>query len=114
MNKNDEILERIQKELLDEEETISLDDILEDEELNALLNEKPVPAFEDPEQICEPEGEMQYNNYANGYGESEQEEEDQEEQEKKRDKVLIGLMITASVLCLGILGILIYWLAVLL
>ena len=33
-----------------------------------------------------------------------------QEPEKKEDKLLIGLMITASCLCLGIIGVLIYWL----
>lgn len=109
MDERNEELERIQKELLAEEDTVSLEDILEDEELNALLNEKPEPAFDDPEQITEPEGEMPYNNFANGYGEPAR----QEQQAAQRDKVLMGLMIAASALSLGIIGILIYWLTVL-
>ena len=112
MDERNEELERIQKELLAQEDMptvkgVSVDDILADEELNALLNEKKEPAFEDPEQICEPEGEMQYNNFANDYG---KEPADAAERQKKLDKIHIGLMIAACVLCLGIIGILIYWL----
>ena len=110
MNERNSELERIQRGLLAEEDTVSLDDILADEELNALLEGKAEPAFEDPERINAPQGEMQYNNYANGYGEGAQPEE---ASDQKRDKVIIGLMITASALSLGIIGILVYWLQLL-
>ena len=70
MDERMEELERIQKELLAEEEAaeLSVDEILADQELNALLDDKNEPAFDDPDEIRAPEGEMQYNNYANDYG----------------------------------------------
>lgn len=104
-------LERIQRGLLsEEEESLSLDDILADEELNALLQERTEPAFDDPEKIHDPKEPMVYNNYANDYGTPPAEDR----RKKKNDRVIVGLMITASVLCVGIIGILGYWLNVLL
>ena len=44
------------------------------------------------------------------YGEAEPAEDEDLETKKRDDKILVGLMITASVLCLGILGVLGYWL----
>lgn len=98
-------LERLQKELLAEEP-----DILDDKVLEELLKE-PEPAFDDPDEIHDSQEPMAYRNYSNDYGRDAQEEAPAAEQ-KKEDKVLIGLMITASVLCVGILGVLTYWLAV--
>ncbi len=119
-------LERIQKLLLGEEDepiedmlepeaqeeiTEDAENILSDEELNALLYEETTPAFEDPEKIHDPAGEMIYNNFANDYG-----NEDlvaAQEAQEKNDKIVIGLMLTACGLCLGIIGVLIYWLTIL-
>ena len=90
---------------------LSVDDILQDEELNALLSDVPEPAFEDPDQTRAADGDVPYNNFANDYG---KEEQDAEAAEKaKNDKVSIGLMLGACGLCLGIIGILIYWICVL-
>ena len=88
-------LERIEQELLADEE----------------ITEIPEPALDDP---AEP---MAYSNYANDYGEELQEFAETGGQEslrkkKKNDRIIIGLMITACLLCLGILGVLIYWLEV--
>lgn len=114
-------LERIQQLLLaEEDEPVQIEEaeipqgsenILTDEELNALLFEGNEPAFDDPEKINDPDGEMVYNNFANDYG-----NEDllaQEEDQQKNDKITIGLMLAACVLCLGIIGYLIYWLTIL-
>ncbi len=87
------------------------DDILSDEKLNALLYGQPTPAFEDPNQIHTPENGMVYHNYANDYGNDEAELQKLQEND---DKVLIGLMLAACGLCLGIIGVLGYWLAVIL
>lgn len=87
------------------------ENILSDEELNALLYEETAPAFEDPEKINDPDGEMVYNNFANDYG-----NEDliaAQEAKAKNDKIVIGLMLVACALCLGIIGVLIYWLKLL-
>lgn len=100
-------LERIQKELL-KEDTVSLDELLADEELNALLSEPE-------EQIPEKAEQLVYHNFANGYGScGEKAEEDARmgRKKKKDDRVILGLMITASALCLGIIGVLAYWLTV--
>ena len=51
---------------------------------------------------------MVYRNFSNDYGKDQQEEADVEQ--KKKDKTVIGLMIAACALCLGIMGILLYWL----
>lgn len=109
-------LERIQNELLAEESVSAeediIGDILSDEELNALLYEETEPAFDNPETIHDPDGEMVYNNFANDYGN--EDIQIREETKKKEDKVIIGLMIGACALCLGIIGLLGYWMAVIL
>ena len=88
-------LERIEQELLAEEE----------------IGENPELALDDPE---EP---VAYSNDSNDYSEELQEFAETGGQEnlrekKKNDRVIMGLMITACFLCLGILGVLIYWLEV--
>ena len=104
-----EELERLEKELLEQEP--EQEELLDDELLRTVFAE---PAFEDMDQIHEPEEPMVYCNFSNGYGrdleQSEEYEEEQPEQ-SKADKVNIGLMIAASVLCLGIIGVMIFWLA---
>lgn len=102
-------LERIQNELLAEE--LSLDELLADEELNELLAEpayEPGPAFDDPDRIHEPKEPLIYRNYAT------QEQQAAATIRKKNDHTVIGLLITACCLCLGIIGLLGYWLTVLL
>ena len=101
-------LERIERELLAEEVAAA-----EEEMLDALLE----PAFDDPEKIHEPEDPMVYCNYSNDYGKdlkefAENGGKETMRKKKKNDKAIIGLMITACALCLGILGVLIYWLEV--
>jgi len=106
-------LERIEQELLLTEEAYDQD--AEEDIIQVLLAEQDGPAFDDPEKIHDPEEPMVYRNFSNDYG---NEPKDQEEKPRKsgkskkrhRDRVLAGLMVTASVLCLGILGILVYWL----
>ena len=97
-------LERIERELLAEEERELPDDM-------------DGPAFDDPEKIYDPKEPMVYCNYSNDYGKdlknfAENGGEEDMSKKNKKDKTIIGLMVTASVLCLGILGILIYWLEV--
>ncbi len=105
-------LERLEQELLVEEKSDidkEVDEILLDEEL--LREVKPAdaePAFDDPEKIHEPVEPMVYRNFSNDYGKDQQ--GDTENEQKKKDKVVIGLMIAVSALCLGIMGILLYWL----
>ena len=75
------------------------------------------------EELAEPAGvqlpgvKEAYSNYVNEYGEDLEalaQTGETEPKKKGNDKLLIGLMITASLLCAGIIGILVYWLRVLL
>ena len=105
-------LERLEQELLEEEKTDidkAVEEILLDEDLlREVMSADAEPAFEDPDKIHEPAEPMVYCNYSNDYGKDQQ--EDTQQEQKKKDKTIIGLMITASALCLGIMGILLYWL----
>ena len=109
-------LERLEKELLTEDELpvpFTDDDVfLHDDILREILSEDKKPAFPDPDKIYEPEEPMEYHNYSNDYGQESLKEARLMKKQKKNEKVIIGLMITASVLCLGIIGMLIYWLEV--
>lgn len=112
-----EELERIEKELLAQEDFPSFDhSALTDnkDELDAILQEFSVPAFDDPMDIHDPEGPMVYRNYNNDYGGDLQEFSDtaKNEPKKKTDKVVVGLMIAVCCLCLGIISVLAYWLNV--
>ena len=73
------------------------------------------PAFDDPQIIHEPDEPMIYWNFSNGYGRDLPQQQEVEAEEpasiSKSDKIDIGLMLAASGLCLGIIAILIYWLA---
>lgn len=115
-----EELERLEKELLaameghDEEqvefETVDEEpDILADDLIREVLAE---PAFEDTDRIHEPEEPLVYCNYSNDYGRELEEfaENGGKTDKKKADKVDMALMITASALCLGIIGVMAYWL----
>ena len=109
-NTNSE-LERIQNELFAEED-ISLDELLADSEIHDLLREAIEPAFDDPDEIHDPREPLIYQNFANDYGA--QELEAAAELQRRDDWIITILMIIASTLSLGILGILVYWLTVLL
>ena len=97
-------LERIEKELLEQEPV----DILQDEVILSVMAE---PAFEDDVTIHAPSGPMLYRNFSNDYGrELEEEVPVKEPQRPRKDRVDTVLMFTASALCLGIIGVLTYWL----
>ena len=114
-------LERIQKELLAEEEVmnqllaeepeeeVSLEELLKDEELTELLKTDAEPAFDDPVKIHEPKKPLVYQNFANDYGAKEKAAA--EEIRRRDQKTVMILMIVASALCLGIIGILGYWIS---
>ena len=113
-------LERIEQELLGEllrEET--------DAEETPEKEEQPIPAFEDPDRIMDPKEPLVYCNFSNDYGKELEEALKEEQPEpapepphlqpaavkaKKDEKIIIGLMLAVSVLCVGILGVFIYWL----
>lgn len=115
-----EELERLEKELLaameehgeEQEEFEIIDDetdLLADELIREVLAE---PAFEDPERIHDSEEPLVYCNYSNDYGRDLKEfaENGGKTKKNKTDRVDMALMITASALCLGIIGVLAYWL----
>lgn len=129
---NNEELERIQKELLAEEQLMkellaqvepdepeapeqpaeeedSLEEILKDEELTELLRAGAEPAFDDPTKIREPKEPMVFENFANDYGAKRRAAA--EEIRKKDQRTVMTLMIVACGLCLGIIGILGYWMS---
>ena len=106
MEERNEELERIEQGLL-EEETQELDKLLKD------FLEEPMPAFEDPDKTEISDEAVVYCNYSNDYGKDQQtSEEDEAVQRKKKrdDRTITGLMITAAILSLGIVGVLVYWL----
>ena len=105
-------LERLERELLEQEEAEQTADELLDDIKSMLQDEVAAePAFDDPQTIHDPKEPMVYCNYSNDYGRDLQEFADSGEvPEKKTDKVTMGLLITACGLTAGIIGILIYWL----
>lgn len=112
------ILEEMEQELLREEPESKPEgepDILEDTLVRSVLADAQ-PAFEDPDAIHEPKEPLVYCNYSNDYGRDLKDfaETGGKTQDKKEDKILTWLMFAASGLCLGIVGLLIYWLTILL
>lgn len=103
-----EELERIEKELLAQESRD--EDILVDELIREVMAE---PAFEDMDEIKDPKEPLVYCNYSNDYGRGLEEPADNSTKSNlsKADKVDIGLMLAASALALGIIAVMIYWLA---
>jgi len=102
-------LDRLEQELLAEEPKTEETAKTDEELLEEILEELVEPA---DEQI--PGEKDAYSNYANDYGEDLEAfaRSGETEPKKGNDKLLIGLMITASLLCAGIIGILVYWLRV--
>lgn len=109
MRDTQEELQRLENELLSDEmkenETPE-EDLLDPEFLKGVFTE---PAFEDPDVIKDPEEPLVYRNFSNDYGNG-AEPEAAPGDTKKADRIDMGLMITASCLCLGIIGVMIYWL----
>ena len=109
-------LERLERKLRQEEQMQSDEELLED--LKGILGEEPAaePAFDDPQTIYMPKEPMVYTNFANDYGRKTVQETPEEEPKKKRkpEKLTLGLLITACLLTLGIIGVLLYWLLFLL
>ena len=107
MKDKQEELDRLEQELLAEEPQPE-EEIQSDEE----LLEEILEELSEAEETQEPSEAEAYSNYENDYDAQLQDfaETGEVEPEKKNDKLIIGLMITASVLCMGIIGILVYWL----
>ncbi len=107
-------LERIQEELLSEE-TAGTEEILDDRELDELLNDSELnDLLWEQEKESAPQEPVTFQNFANSYGAEEEDFEEDQPPRSRDDKVIVGLMATASVLSLGIIGVLAYWLTVLL
>ena len=90
--------------------------VIDDELLDQLIAEVESEDFA-PEEPAVSDETMVFHNFPSQldenvieYGEAEPAEDEDLETKKRDDKILVGLMITASVLCLGILGVLGYWL----
>lgn len=124
-----EELERLEKELLSEdveteEETPAVSDETvfftpiqipkeDGTEAPVLLGQTmAIPAFDDPDTIHEPEEPLVYRNFSNDYGQipAEPIKTGFWAGVSRDDRIAIGLMIACSVLCLGIIGVLVYWL----
>ncbi len=92
---------------------------VDDATLEELLAEVADPNFADPDAEAVTDETMVFANFSNDYGkdlaeytENGVDLEAQDGEAKKRDdKIVIGLLIAACVLCVGILGVLGYWLA---
>ena len=76
-------------------------------------NNQKQPAFDNPETIHAPEKPMVYHNFANNYGKTEVPKAAAPTGISPRDRIQIGVMIALCGLCLGIAGVLGYFLAVL-
>lgn len=89
-------------------EDASLEEILEDGLVKDILSQ---PSFEDGEQVRDAQEPEIFRNFSNGYGRDLQQTQSGEPEEttSREDKINIGLMIAASALCLGIIGVMIYW-----
>ena len=126
------ILEEIERELLLAQDPMEEDELLADlpeillEEdkqqqvdaaLERILSESNAEgaAFGDPDMTSVPQEPVNVYNYYNDYGREIPEEAEDTKvkksaaKKKKEDLTLIILMAVASFLCLGIIGVLIYW-----
>lgn len=124
------ILDEIERELLLSQDPMEEDELLADlpecltqedkqQQVDAALERilaDSMPegaAFEDPDSINMPQEPVNVYNYYNDYGRDIPEETEEEpvakKKKKKDDTTLIVLMAIASFLCLGIIGVLIYW-----
>ena len=96
MKDTPEELNRLEQELLADTEASGEAPAVSDEpQLEEVLEEFAQPAAEPEDCVQEPQ-------IANEPAEA--------EDRKKNDRVIVGLMIAACVLCAGIIGILVYWL----
>lgn len=114
----DDLLKDMPKSLLEKQKDDDIDQIMA--EILADMNLDTEPAFEDPDKLHYSDGPDIYCNYSNDYGNSADEQaeyadEDVEaeiQEKKSEDKWLITLMGVASALCVGIIGVLVYWMEV--
>ena len=138
MEDRNEELERIERELLAEEpqdldklmkafleeplqdaEEAKTADIPEaaapsfDDAATIVIPRDVAPAFDDPDQTVIASEPVAYCNYSNDYGkdiEKAAEEEAALKKKKRDDNTIINLLSVAAGLCVGIIGILVYWL----
>lgn len=124
------ILDEIERELLLSQDPMEEDELLADlpecltqedkqQQVDAALERilaDTLPegaAFEDPDSTPVPQEPVNVYNYYNDYGrdlpEEPEEKKPMAKKKKKDDTTLTVLMAVASFLCLGIIGVLIYW-----
>lgn len=133
-----QMLEAFEKELWEDDLLKDMPQTLigkdDEEEFDAILAKiledvgtEKEPAFEDPDKLHYSDEPFTYCNYSNGYGsdnpeadayatdENEYADEDSQEDKeavKSEDRWLITLMGVASALCVGIIGVMVYWMEV--
>ena len=106
-------LDRLEREIWLENKDLTeimADDVLKD--LDALLNECAADHPEEKESVLETMVplEVAFQNTAEEKEERPDDTEEETDDEHKKDGLTIGLLITASTLCIGIIGVMIYWL----
>lgn len=116
----EDLLEDVPQKLKDNQNTPNHSSPSEEDDIDAILarilaeNDEFVgvnqPAFEDPDKLDIVEEPVAYRNYSNDYGShAAGKSRSARKRNKSEDKWLIALMSVASVLCLGIIGVLVYW-----
>lgn len=119
----DDMLEDMPQTLIEESTEEDIDAILakilaeddgEQEPVEDMFRvaDDPIPAFEDPDQPHISDDPLVYCNFSNDYGNDYADTEDTQQDGADvatEDKWLITLMGVASALCVGIIGVLIYW-----
>jgi len=114
-------LERIQRELLaddfealEQSEQVSMEDTQILDEIMVEFSRETTPAFDDPDKLEFSDEPVVYCNYSNDYGKDLQAEAENTEElarkKKRNDTAIITLMSVATGLCVGIISMLLYWL----
>ena len=105
-------LDRLEREIWSEEidlTEIMADDVLKD--LDALLAQEAAEQVAQQPEVREAAPVKAEKNHIEVYDDFEDDEEDDYlPDEESKDGLTIGLLITASALCVGIIGVMIYWL----
>lgn len=93
-------LEEFEEALRTENKALTEDDLLAD--LEGIFDELSDPVDVDDDAV--------YSNNTNDYTDELEDFANQTEKQVYGNKLTIGLMLTACALCLGIIGVMIYWL----
>ena len=105
-------LDRLEREIWNED--IDLTDIMADDvlkDLDALLAQETKEQADQQPEVKEAAPAKPEQKNMEVYDDFEDEDEDADlSEEENKDGLTIGLLITASTLCVGIIGVMIYWL----